>query len=689
MRTDSLSFSYWSIKRRCTRSLAAWLDSLDVSISKLPVNFYLFKATPARRRRELEDTCNQFSDELKLAILPDSLRLFTHSKRAPCYRLHTLLWHFADLNKTQGGASDRTADKLYVLARIRSRFPLCCWQDSITKIPLEFPYHGFAQKPNILDITSGNHLNLSTLAWLCRGEIGRSELETLSGLALWRCVHMRDSRSNISDRLLLLLEHGCRVDRSVMIHGATKSVLRLYLETLNLGHTETESESITLVCGRLGQLATNFGMASSLRFFSCGRGLPDRLGGLETSDNEEYLTTALHECVASSCYAAVVLMLQTGFYADAPDCNGKTALQLAYDIYGSKTLASHVQPKADFTSAALRTKLSLENDRIINLLRQNGQDVRHKKDFDSQPHTASSLPLGWHSIETDLRSVFREKYFGSLTWTKPSFSLFSDQRLAIGFREMRMAGQTYYLDLIRFLDRGTSRASQSSLNAPLLFTEDWYGSEINKVDVSPRKRVYGRERRTGVDAASEQTELLSRPLQGSDKKKLRQSDNMFVRIPALLYVTTLEVFMSNPTNLLLPLVPLSLAAPVYGWSSTSLTGLGLCALIPLCSLLVFAVEELTVRSGSFISSSMVATSLCTVELFVSLAIKVLPSLNDNVRNTYESRLFYSRLKCAKVFSSVRYLLVALHAMGHWYSHPLSSSWLNADYVSRSSVLVSL
>jgi len=94
-------------------------------------------------------------------------------------------------------------DEVYALARLRSRFHLCCWKKD-------------GDSPNILMEALSCIDDSASLAWLCRGTIGQAELHNCPKEALWRSTYeKRFSRSQGIERLILLLQVGGNVEDQV------------------------------------------------------------------------------------------------------------------------------------------------------------------------------------------------------------------------------------------------------------------------------------------------------------------------------------------------------------------------------------------------------------------------------------------------------------------------------------------
>ena len=408
-------------------------------------------AIPARQARYFE-VYSSYAHFDRSASPTDisPFRHFTHN----CFDLHELY------ESMQRAIMNQDSTLLYSLARIRSRLGLCCWQ----KVN-----HG--REVNIIDaVIRGKH-EFETLAWLCRGPIGRHEVQQRShdrGLR-WQCTYERPAsfdfrhirRRSLNayarvDRFLLLLENGGHLEDEVAPQGGT--VFLHFLRTLTeLGKAGYGDHRISLVCRRFKHLAQQPQTAPQTRYYMTGE-LPENLDNIN-----DFSTTALHDSVLALHYSAVEQLVRMGFVVNALSDKKVTALQIAMQIHSKNA--------------------STDSVRILGLLKQSTKHPVHIAPLGSDP---SSVPLGWELRSFDVSDrggpkkldYFYESFTSSHTFTRPRFSLFEDRRLALGYRRILGNGQTYYLDLVRFINPEQSESKgESASDRQYVFDDDWYRNE--------------------------------------------------------------------------------------------------------------------------------------------------------------------------------------------------------------------
>ena len=122
-------------------------------------------------------------------------------------------WVLAGANTQPPSGTDR--DLLYSWARLRSHFKWCCWQEcSVDEQSVVQQY--LRHQPEV---------DISTLAWLCRGEVGQREVQCLNGsqLPIWGFgASMFFLKSLYTDftktsTFLLLFERGFEIHSTVVV----------------------------------------------------------------------------------------------------------------------------------------------------------------------------------------------------------------------------------------------------------------------------------------------------------------------------------------------------------------------------------------------------------------------------------------------------------------------------------------
>lgn len=121
----------------------------------------------------------------RLGLRSNSLDMLDHNPEERCYTLARLgefvrAFHHESRNNP-APKSAAFVHKLYSIARIRSRIKLCCWQNA--KLHDSFTISWISK-----DTSVWQEIDPATLAWICRGEIGRYDLQhNMAGL-MWPCA---------------------------------------------------------------------------------------------------------------------------------------------------------------------------------------------------------------------------------------------------------------------------------------------------------------------------------------------------------------------------------------------------------------------------------------------------------------------------------------------------------------------
>ncbi|KAF1964384.1 hypothetical protein BU23DRAFT_63265 [Bimuria novae-zelandiae CBS 107.79] len=536
-------------------------------------------------------------------------------------------------------------DRIYAMFRLRSRIPLCCLRHS-------------GLTANHLQLAMEKDCCFAVLAWGFRGCIGIEESATISMdvLGAWISQQRRKHSdawkvTNIVMRLLLLLESGCKLEYPLPTKAGPKSVLRIMLEMIyDLKH-DTAREIFVDSLLRLQLVAIDQersdSMRSSLRYFLTGTGISDCLGEPNESDAVGW-TTMLHEAINIPMYNLVEAVVLNGFEISALDAQGQTAYQCIAAL--KRDLGSH-------------GNAALDLDRIEALLSQSSIATWTPVQTHAQDQRSTlALPMGWEVstvsrkvynrsarrrskiITHQQRSAYISRHFNSLTLKRPTFSFFSDQRLALGFRKIHLPGQTYYLDLLRFIRPPFSLPSRDrTVNE--LFSDEWYEQEAKQSDNFHSKTLrHSLEARTrslrdglravsliyqtiwfgSLDAlyttkraiavsVSHAMEAFKSRCEGTrcgerfhSRMSLRGSNALrfFGRILRSLIGWTLAItFPRQSLNLFLGCVPLSLAANRLGLPNVAKVSLHLISLGASCSvsqtaLLVFTILRKSEDSGT-------------------------------------------------------------------------------------------
>ncbi|KAI9869648.1 MAG: hypothetical protein M1830_005254, partial [Pleopsidium flavum] len=438
-------------------------------------------------------------------------------------------------------------NRIYALARLRSRFCSCCWNKD-------------GASPNILMEALSCVDDIATLAWLCRGQIGQAELHDCPKEALWRSVYEpRCSQAHRIERMILLLEMGGHVEDQVSDTGAPTSAFGRILQALVDEERESSGLSMTAVkvCKHFRRTAANPKSSPQARFFLTGE-LPDQE---DIDSNSGFSTTALHEAVLARCYDAVEYLLRIQFPVHVLNQQRQTPFQLA------KALAQD--------SAEPHQKL--QSLRILALMKQNVAEADDE----------SALPIGWVAKElTSGRCVYNEIYTNSITFKMPKFSLFEDRRLALGFRKIKALGQTYFVDLIRFISWDIPEAQNEPLDGWTSYDEAWFKRDIRET----------------------KARVLETPTWLTNS----------YRVVCFIAWSVWCILTSSYLNVFLIFLPLSIIARLANWDCRVLMGLSCLALMSLGSILTFTMEQVSMRLGAFGKDVAIAASESMVEFLIGV-----------------------------------------------------------------------
>ncbi|KAL9017410.1 MAG: hypothetical protein Q9185_005288 [Variospora sp. 1 TL-2023] len=419
-----------------------------------------------------------------------------HPPEGPHYVLDMLstAFHPQPFSHSLSSADDQkagVADYEYAWARLRSHFRLCCWREYCDRNP----YAGTNAIEQLC--TSSSEIDLGNLAWLCRGEIGRYELQHLNTsstllLKAWRRI-LQTALGDVekSKRFLLMFENGLDAHRILIVNGKPKTPFLLFLQSL------TEPEKALDVAVHFHRIASEEATLPEKRYFLTGR-----TSDLSTEQDDDKLlraattTTALHDASRATNYVLVEFLVANRFKVSALDSEGQLALDAA-------------------TTGATRVGNRLaELNSIKALLNQN---MRGKK---GAKGTQSAPPLGWqettHRLEEQQRldaegqqqavrsgrlgglrhtpplslhaapvvawqETSTEGDFDAITFIAPKMGLFDSDRLSLG--RIQGEGQVYRLDPIRFLKAPvTGRTARHRLQSKAYFDEYWYQEDIRAIE---------------------------------------------------------------------------------------------------------------------------------------------------------------------------------------------------------------
>ena len=441
-------------------------------------------------------------------------------------------------------------DVIYALARLRARLPLCCWGSE-------------ENESTALSKAFARNSDLQTLAWLCNGPVGQEEFKRCSLKALWSSICTNElPQSQMVERILLLLYMGAGVDDQISEEAPLTAFGQILLSTSCVSNRDSVQSNLAMnICQHFQRTAAQR-VSPQARFFMTGQ-LPDE----DDIDRDyHFSTSALHEAIAACCYDAVHYLLSSQFPVHILDQQGQSPYQL------SKALAQGLRDG---------DPLMTERLRIVDLLRNS-----------TQADERLDLPVGWTAKELGSGGfVYKELHTNSITFKVPRFSLFGERRLLLGYKNISGLGNSYIVDLVRFISSDHATSEPTTLGAAALsFDDEWFRKNIAETNA----REFDMPTMTRI-----------------------------LRVSSSTVFTFFSVLRSNYLNIFLIFVPLSVVARAVGWSSQIVIFFNSLAIVSLSSILCLAVRQIMLKFEVHRSAFM-AISDGAVEFLVGITAIVDP-----------------------------------------------------------------
>jgi serine/threonine protein kinase len=580
----------------------------------------------AGRQARLEKLFAQAFVHVELVWDGDNVEIIPHTGLS-CHDLTTFLERFTECCKRNANPWS-PGDIINSYARLRSIFPLCCWQNAlhqsqlhsfnVLEISLRAPSRDdYAEWQNIASMRG---YSLSTIAWLLRGEIGEWELESIQNVdessnLLWQWTIHPHLQVEVSSQLFqLFVEKGGYVGGLLKDNdGSTRTILRHYLELLAEESVDTRrnSELIRQSCATVLRGAARILAKKSdskpvtniakLRFFFSGEG-PDHLS-LNDHDEVKFdaadvvATTVLHEAVLSCCFTAVDYFVN---YSVVPltvrNQNSETALDLAYSLRASR----------------LKHWQHVHNGLIISALSQNA--LQHER--------LSGLPLGWDEVNFESGfSAYHESTISpqnpSVTFEIPKFSLLQHRTISLGSPTHLGRGPVYGFDLVRFIQKTKNEVLYTDI-----YNDDWYQKDIQEAHP-----IFENVSAVGLTTGQMDHRLLAEDILRESGTKRLQAVPRILRVPLLRFYLVIKssvlvlktVLFKNYLSILLVLLPLSFVGQANGWLPLINLFLSFLGLLPLISMQEFCLHEWTSNTASNLEQNLLSyVAGCFLELCVSL-----------------------------------------------------------------------
>lgn len=492
-------------------------------------------------------------------------------------------YNTSELRNTTGG--EHSENIIYALARLRSRFTLSSWDSGIAPGPMnppQIPTNRFIQ---VIESRKLSHnavlqafelnLDLQTLAWLCRGPVGRREIANSRRSSLWRTAYETTgsptSRVRRIQRIALLLQMGANVEDCVSDAAPITAFGRILCNIVTENIQEAERFEITMLVCRHFRRAAMRSISPQSRYFFTGE-LPDESN---LDENGAFLTTALHEAISACSYPAVQYLLSCHFPIYVQNRQGQTAFELA------ESMAVAIPWS--------RIKLSRQSREIFDIMKQTASIDNDKW----------NLPLGWTAKDLSSgRHVYEELHTNSITFKTPSFSLWQERRLTLGFKQLSSMGQSFLVDLVRFIVSYPETFDEGSFEKSLTFDDSWFRSEIHST-------------KSGKTDSSNLNKAKLPAWLGSIR---------FMELVVWLNGLREELWKAlrvNYLNFAFLGLPLSLAGPKAGWPSGAITACSSLTMVSLYSIHRFATSQMATYHSKTVKLTVTAISDSMVDAIVS------------------------------------------------------------------------
>lgn len=485
---------------------------------------------------------------------------------------------------------------IYAIARLRSRFSLSIWdcgvvpdaakRDSSLQIPTDRSIRSNEHRtvePNYVVRALELNLDLQTLAWLCRGPVGRREITSSGKDALWRTTYedtgSSTSRARRIEKIALLLQMGANAEDRVSDASPVTAFGRILRNVVTEGIQGSERYAITMsVCREFRRAAMQSGSPQSRHFFT-GE-LPDES---DLDADGAFFTTALHEAISAYNLFAVQYLLYVHFPIYVQDRQGQTPLQLA------ESMARSEVKEDDQPSKVLRGKLSEESRAIFDTIKRTTSTDPDRWD----------LPLGWTAKNlASGRYVYEELYTHSITFKPPTFGLWQERRLTLGFKRLSSLGQSFLIDLVRFIVSATEAFDEGAIDRALDFDDLWFRLDIQNTKVGKTDSPF-------VVIAKGPAWLSSI----WSKEKVMP----FNHLRHQSYIWLLE----NYLNLLLLWFPISVAGLALGWPHGVIVAFSSLTMVPVYSMHRFAARQVAAYHSTYVKLTATAVSDSMVDVIVS------------------------------------------------------------------------
>lgn len=373
---------------------------------------------------------------------------------------------YDDIVSSLGQSTDRQAIvRLYCCARFRSRVSLEEWAM-------------LGEKENLVELALTNRPfpEISTLAWLCRGEVGFHEVKSLPRtFKTWKAI-LDPKLLNESERLerfLLLLQSGAEIQEVLppsltWLDHEKRSILFEYIRTCRRAVVGLVMKEIL---SQFESIRNEPQISESTRAYLTGRG-------------RHVSSTALGHFVDAVNYEAVL------------ELHSEVEPHLLETIkHSGLSVPLYVHENAQ----NYRLEHRRDAQRIVNLLRRTklhgprqGKSQSSSYTFDRIPEDVEqgsqdrvaqengSVVAGWEVVKInsnkDKLLFYRDLVTQSITMCKPRVNFLTGSQVRIGYQDDR--GKSFYLRDISFFFRSKFNSEAFKKRFPI-YSEEWFKGEQN------------------------------------------------------------------------------------------------------------------------------------------------------------------------------------------------------------------
>lgn len=355
--------------------------------------------------------------------------------------------------------------RLYCCARFRSRLSLEEWKS---------PRLGLRKNLVELALTSRPLPEISTMAWLCRGEVGVHEVKSLpNDFTTWNAI-LDPNLLNESERLerfLLLLQSGAEIQTKLPCSPTwtdheKRSILFEYIRTCRRAVVGLVMKEL------LYQLETIENQPQ----------ISDDTKGYLTGSGHNFKDTALAHFVDAVNYEAVLELCKK---AEPRLLKRTTEFGLSIPIRVSKSQDYQLRHRQDaqqilklLHSPHVKEPKQAYSGPSNQPLSRIDEDVEQGDQNHSARGEEGPVVAGWEVVKVKSDGheffVYRDLVTPSITFRKPCVNLLTGSQVRIGYQDGR--GQSFYLRELSFFFQFSSNAEAFKKRFPM-YSEEWFKGE--------------------------------------------------------------------------------------------------------------------------------------------------------------------------------------------------------------------